>query len=270
MNNALTLPIIGYMRSPYVEKFGIPRQPNLVDVASCIVLSPPYDDVLAFTGIEQFSHLWLLWHFHDNKQHDNKQHDNKQHDNKQHHNKPHGHHTLFEDAAKASATPFRPLIRPPRLGGNQKIGVFASRSMYRPAPIGLSVVKLLRLEQTRSEVLLWVSGADLLNGTPIFDIKPYIAYSDAIPNVQSGYAQVQPARKTVLWSSEAMQQQQQLTDVGQCHNQTINALNAVLALDPRPAYQDDASREYGMAFANLNVRFCVNDTQVIVHSISAQ
>lgn len=248
MNEQLTVPVIGYMRSLYIEKFGIPRQPNLVNVQSCIELQPPYNDVSAFTGIEQFSHLWLLWHFHDNK------------------NTTMSQQTSVPNAQQQAV--FRPMIRPPRLGGNQKIGVFASRSMYRPAAIGLSVVQFLRLEQVGTQLKLWVSGADLLNGTPIIDIKPYIAYSDAVLDASSGYAQAQPSPKTVLWTAQALQTQQQLTHSGQCSLAHITALNEVLALDPRPAYQQDSLREYGLSFATFNVRFTVNDTQVIVHSIS--
>ncbi len=240
MNESVVLPIIGYMRSPYVEKFGIPRQPNLVDVHSQIELVSPYNNPLAFTGIEQFSHLWLLWYFHDNK-----------------------------DTAQTKSI-FRPLIRPPRLGGNQKIGVFASRSMYRPAAIGLSVVRFVGFEQQGGQWLLRVSGADLLNGTPIFDIKPYIAYSDSIPTAMSGYAQEQPRQNEVLWTADAVCAQQQLLAQGQTTAQLLNELNQVLSLDPRPAYQHDATREYGLHFAMLNVRFRVSDGTVIVDSITVQ
>ena len=175
----LNLPIIGYMNSPYREKFGIPRQPNLVQVESYIEMEVPFNDPLAFEGIEEFSHLWLIWQFHDNK--------NQQTNDK-----------------------FRPQVRPPRLGGNQKIGVFATRSMYRPAPIGLSVVQFKKIQKVGKSVRLYVMGSDLLNGTPIIDIKPYIHYSDALTEAQSGYAQNEPVRKTVRWSIEAEAQKQTL------------------------------------------------------------
>ncbi len=164
------MPIIGHMHSPYREKFGIPRQPNLVQVESYIEMAEPYNDILAFEGIEDFSHLWLLWQFHENKNQDN---------------------------ALNQMSKFRPQVRPPRLGGNQKIGVFATRSMYRPSPIGLSVVRFLRVEKQGKAVRVYVMGSDLLHGTPIFDIKPYIQYSDAIENSISGYAQQEPIRKKV-------------------------------------------------------------------------
>ena len=236
MTTTLTVPIIGYMHSPYQEKFGIPRQPNLVEVESYIEMSGPYNDLNAFVGIEAFSHLWLVWQFHDNK--------NQQ------------------DSAK-----FRPQIRPPRLGGNQKIGVFASRSMYRPALIGLSVVRLKKVEKVGKQVRVYVVGSDLLNGTPIVDIKPYIQYSDAIADAKSAYAQDQPPRKSVVWLQNAQNLRDELIKQGRISLQNCQELEQVLALDPRPAYQDDSQRVYGMSFANLNVRFSVDDQQVSIHAL---
>lgn len=234
MMNELTLPIIGYMHSPYQEKFGIPRQPNLVQVESYIEMVGPYNDLLAFEGIEAFSHLWLIWQFHENK---------------------------HQDTNK-----FRPQVRPPRLGGNQKIGVFATRSMYRPSPIGLSVVQLKEVKKVGKNVRVYLNGSDLLDGTPIVDIKPYIQYSDAIIDAQSGYAQDEPPRKTVIWSDEAQQKKQQLLGNGKISVQTVQELEQVLSLDPRPAYQDDEERIYGMKFADLDVKFRVifNNIEVYI------
>ena len=230
--NELTIPVIGIMKSPYKEKFGIPRQPNLVEVESYIEMQGPYNDLLAFEGIEAFSHLWLLWQFHDNK---------------------------FQENNK-----FRPQVRPPRLGGNQKIGVFATRSMYRPSPIGLSVVKLKEVKKVGKTVRVYVSGSDLLDGTPIMDIKPYIHYSDAVIDAQSGYAQDEPVRKYVVWSEQAELERDQLIKTKGLSEQIIRELAEVLSLDPRPAYQDDPDRVYGMSFANLNVKFqVVNDTLIV-------
>ncbi|MFW2046546.1 tRNA (N6-threonylcarbamoyladenosine(37)-N6)-methyltransferase TrmO [Acinetobacter variabilis] len=231
----LTLPIIGYMHSPYKEKFGIPRQPNLVQVESYIEMTGPYNDLLAFEGIEEFSHLWLVWQFHDNKNQQSQQ--------------------------------FRPQVRPPRLGGNQKIGVFATRSMYRPAPIGLSVVKLNRVEKVGKNVRVYVTGSDLLDGTPIMDIKPYIQYSDAVIEAQSGYAQDEPQRKSVIWTEQAEQQKQQFMSKGKVSPQILQELEKVLSLDPRPAYQDDEERVYGMKFADLDVRFLVRELSVYISEI---
>ncbi|WP_034583107.1 MULTISPECIES: tRNA (N6-threonylcarbamoyladenosine(37)-N6)-methyltransferase TrmO [Acinetobacter] len=231
----LTIPIIGIMKSPYKEKFGIPRQPNLVDVESYIEMQWPYNDLLAFEGIEAFSHLWLLWQFHDNKHQENSK--------------------------------FRPQVRPPRLGGNKKIGVFATRSMYRPSPIGLSVVQLKEVKKVGKSVRVYVTGSDLLDGTPIIDIKPYIQYSDSVPEAQSGYAQDEPVRKYVVWSEQAELERNQLIQENKLSEHTIRELLEVLALDPRPAYQDDPERVYGMRFADFNIKFSVNDTSVLIEEI---
>lgn len=233
----LCLPIIGYMHSPYREKFGIPRQPNLVQVESYIEMQAPYNDVLAFEGIEDFSHLWLIWQFHDNK-------------------------------SKPNDSQFRAQVRPPRLGGNQKIGVFATRSMYRPAPIGLSVVALKQVVKQGKSVRVYVTGSDLLHGTPILDIKPYIQYSDAVPTAQSGYAQHAPTRKLVQWSATALQQQQDLLSSKVIHAQMLEELQQVLALDPRPAYQQDQQRCYGMRFEDINVKFYIFADHIQIEQLS--
>lgn len=233
--NELTLPIIGYMHSPYQEKFGIPRQPNLVQVESYIEMVGPYNDLLAFEGIEAFSHLWLIWQFHENK---------------------------HQDTNK-----FRPQVRPPRLGGNQKIGVFATRSMYRPSPIGLSVVQLKEVKKVGKNVRVYLNGSDLLDGTPIVDIKPYIQYSDAVIEAQSGYAQDEPQRKSVIWTEEAEQQKQQFMSKGKVSPQILQELEKVLSLDPRPAYQDDEERVYGMKFADLDVRFKIVGDRVKIQEL---
>lgn len=232
----LTLPIIGYMRSPYKEKFGIPRQPNLVQVESYIEMVAPYNELLAFEGIEEFSHLWIIWQFHDNK---------NQQDNEK----------------------FRPQVRPPRLGGNKKIGVFATRSMYRPAPIGLSVVKLKNVEKQGETIRVYLQGSDLLDGTPILDIKPYIQYSDAIVNAESGYAQDEPARKAVLWSDQAALMRDQLLKTKKMSSQYTDELEQVLSLDPRPAYQHDEERVYGMKFGEFNIKFTCQQDAIFIQNI---
>lgn len=227
----LTLPIIGYICSPYKEKFGIPRQPNLVQVESYIEMQAPYNDLSAFEGIEEFSHLWLVWQFHENK--------NKEENQK-----------------------FRPQVRPPRLGGNKKIGVFATRSMYRPAPIGLSVVQLKKVEKVGKSVRVYLTGSDLLDATPIIDIKPYIQYSDAIIEATSGYAQQEPIRKKVVWSENVQLTLENLFKTQKITAQTQYELEQVLSLDPRPAYQEDESRVYKMKFSNLDVSFKVSQVDV--------
>ena len=226
------------MHSSYKEKFGIPRQPNLVQVESYIEMLAPYNDVLAFEGIEAFSHLWLVWQFHDNK--------------------------------NPEKTQFRPQVRPPRLGGNKKIGVFATRSMYRPSPIGLSVVKLKYVKKEGKSVRVYVTGSDLLDGTPIVDIKPYIHYSDAVIEAESGYAQDEPKRKSVIWSDRAIEQKQQLLTSGKLSVQTAQELEAVLSLDPRPAYQDDEARVYKMKFAAVDIAFTVGETTVNITAVELE
>ena len=237
MNDQISMPIIGYMCSPFVEKFGIPRQSNLVNTKSYIKLIAPYDDINAFQGIEQFSHLWLLWQFHAN--------DVKKNDN-----------------AANKAKTFQPMIRPPRLGGNQKIGVFASRSMYRPSQIGLSVVQFLEVKKVENELRLYVQGADILSGTPIVDIKPYLAYADAIPDAMSGYAPDAPQILEVIWSDDALLQKQKLLNEKVCTEQILQELEQVLAQNPKPAYQKDPERVYGLSFANLNVKFQISEQSV--------
>ncbi|WP_278395563.1 tRNA (N6-threonylcarbamoyladenosine(37)-N6)-methyltransferase TrmO [Acinetobacter venetianus] len=234
------MPIIGYMHSPYREKFGIPRQPNLVQVESYIDMIEPYNDILAFEGIEEFSHLWLLWQFHENKNNDN---------------------------SLSQMPKFRPQVRPPRLGGNQKIGVFATRSMYRPSPIGLSVVRFLRVEKQGKTLRVYVTGSDLLNGTPILDIKPYIQYSDAIADAVSGYAQDVPKRKNIVWSESAQIQQFDLIKADASIKKKLEELVEVLSLDPRPAYHDDEERVYKMKFSEWDVNFKIVDDRILILSL---
>lgn len=230
------------MCSPFVEKFGIPRQSNLVNTTSYIKLIAPYDDINAFQGIEQFSHLWLLWQFHAN--------DVKKNDN-----------------AANKAKTFQPMIRPPRLGGNQKIGVFASRSMYRPSQIGLSVVQFLEVKKVDNVLRLYVQGADILDGTPIVDIKPYLAYADAIPDAVSGYAPDAPQILQVVWSEEALIQKKNLINGKNATEQIFQELEQVLAQNPKPAYQNDPERVYGLSFANLNVKFHIQQQSIMILAV---
>lgn len=235
MSNFLSVPMIGVMHSPYKEKFGIPRQPNLVEVESYIEMFAPYDTEQAFEGLDAFSHVWLLWQFHQNKGQDK--------------------------------TTFRPQVRPPRLGGNEKVGVFATRSMYRPSPIGLSVVRFKRIAREQGQLRVYVQGSDLLDGTPILDIKPYIAYSDSVVDAQSGYAMQAPALKQVQWQQQALVQQQAYVTQALLTAQTLTELEQVLALDPRPAYQNDPERIYGLRFAAFNIRFQVDEQQITILEI---
>ncbi len=254
-------PIIGYHRAPLSQKFGAPRQPNLVGVISAIEMSAPFDTPAAFVGLEAFSHLWLSWSFHHN----------------QHFYAEQSHQA--SDQAKPS---FRAQVRPPRLGGNQKIGVFASRSMYRPSQLGLSVVKLESIEIVDGRVILMISGADLIDGTPIIDIKPYVAYSDSIDKANSGFAPIAPVALEVTITDNAHAQFLSLvtrTDSANNsttkNNQTLNAkvlmdkiqqqvraedmglIQALIAQDPRPAYRrDELNATFTMRYKSVDVSFC--------------
>ena len=238
MKQRLSMPVIAVIRSPFHEKFGIPRQPNLVQVPAIIEFSEPYHVAQACMGLKEFSHIWLIWSFHQNK-------DNP------------------------DAETFRAQIRPPRLGGNQKIGVFASRSMYRPSRLGLSVVRLLDVLEQDGKVRLLVEGADLLDGTPIVDIKPYIAYSDAIPDAQSGFAPEAPVALQVSWGAQAEQEKAALLAQSVLTEPQCRIIEQLLALDPRPAYQDDSQRVYGMRYEQVNVLFSMADNCVSIQAIAS-
>ena len=178
---AYTLAQIAHIETDFSEKFGIPRQSGLVEeLRARIVFEPEFRSPDAVRGLDGYDYIWLVWQF----------------------------STVVQ--AGQDGTNWRPTVRPPRLGGNTRMGVFATRSMYRPAPVGLSVVQLRKVEKNGKSVRVYVTGSDLLDGTPIVDIKPYIQYSDAVPDAQSAYAQDEPARKQVLWLAEAEQQKQAL------------------------------------------------------------
>lgn len=220
-----SLQTVGIIRSPYREKFGIPRQPGLVDVESRLDLLPGFDDPAMVEGLEGFSHLWLSFVFH-----------------------------------ACVAQGWRPRVRPPRLGGNQRVGVFASRAPFRPNHLGLSVVELLDVDVSAG-VRLTVRGADLLDGTPVLDIKPYVPYVDAIPDARAGFAPEPPAVLSVVYAPEA--------ETALVARPDLKALiSQVLSQDPRPAYrQNDPDREYGMALADANVRFAIADGKVRVTAV---
>ena len=218
---------IAHIRSDFAEKFGIPRQSGLVEeLTATVVFEPEYRDPSAFRGLEGFSHLWLIWDF-----------------------------------SQAHQKRWSPTVRPPRLGGNKRLGVFATRSPFRPNPIGLSCVRLVEVGQDKElGPVLVVAGADLMDGTPIFDIKPYLPYADCKPEAVGGFAaQPKGADLEVDCPDELL---------SAVPEEKRAALLAVLAQDPRPQYQSDPERVYGMAFAGLEVRFRVEETRLTVTEIN--
>ena len=221
-----TIEPVAIMHTGFGEKFGIPRQSGLVpEAAGQIVFEPKYQNPDALRGIEEFSHLWIIWGFSENR-----------------------------------VEKFTPLVTPPRLGGRQKRGVFATRSPFRPNAIGLSCVKLegVRHEDGFGNVLI-VSGADLMDGTPIYDVKPYLPYADAHPEALGGFA---PSPKETIEVKSPPELLQKLPE-GQ-----REALLGVLAQDPRPQYQNDPERVYGMSFGGWDVKFRVKDGVLTVLSLA--
>lgn len=211
------LRVIARMESDFPDKFGIPRQSGLTSLASRIVFEPEFRDPNALRGIEGWSHLWILW--------------------------------IFSEAVRPG---WSPTVRPPRLGGNERVGVFATRSPFRPNNIGLSSVKLEQVEHTENEGdVLIVSGADLMDGTPIIDIKPYVPYADAHPEASGGFAAEKFGKKLKVVFPEEL-----LSRVDPWKREGLKDL---LAEDPRPAVQDDPERVYGMRFSDVEIKFVVSD-----------
>lgn len=223
---------IAHFHSPFATKFGVPKQSGIVEaLRGTIVFVPAYRNADALRGIDAFDFLWLIWAFHANK---------------------HAAHS--------------PMVRPPRLGGNQRVGVFASRSPFRPNPLGLSSVQLERVEWDSPQgPVLHVRGADLMDGTPIFDIKPYVTYADAHPQARSGFVDDHAWQRLTVVLPDA--QREQLQKQG-FNAQQIEELLAVLAEDPRPPYQHDAQKVYGMLFYGVDVRFSVNEQVLTIVSCS--
>jgi tRNA-Thr(GGU) m(6)t(6)A37 methyltransferase TsaA len=223
---------IGYIQSPFGEKFGAPRQPGLApSVRSYIELVAPYNDPDTLRGIEQCSHLWLIFH--------------------------------FSETAKAG---WKPLTRPPRLGGNEKLGVFATRSTHRPNALGLSAVKLESVETIGTKKRLVISGADLIDGTPIIDIKPYIPYADSIAEAQyPGMEQPVPLALPLHFLDSAQQFISTLDKPAADELSTL--ISEVLKQDPRPGYQRDECRIYGVELASHNVKFRISEVVIEVIDI---
>ncbi len=219
------LKVIARIETDFKTKFGIPRQSGLVDLEGLIIFEPEYRNEAALRGIEAFSHLWLIWSF-----------------------------------SKAEREGWSPTVRPPRLGGNKRLGVFATRSPFRPNPIGLSSVKLLGTVKTEKGLALRVSGADLLNGTPIYDIKPYLPYTDSHPDAVGGFAdeRLQDALE-VNFPPELL---------AQIPENKRSALSELLSEDPRPHYINDDERIYGFEFAEFEIKFMVKNNILTVVDVT--
>jgi tRNA-Thr(GGU) m(6)t(6)A37 methyltransferase TsaA len=217
---------IAVIRTPFGTAFGIPRQPGLVaGVPGRIVFARPYRVRDAFKGLEGFSHVWVLWGF-----------------------------------SLAKRTRFSPLVRPPRLGGNATRGVFATRSPYRPNPLALSCVRLVRIEETaRDGTVLHVAGVDMADGSPVYDVKPYLPYADCVPEATGGFAAEAPRARLAVEASAAL--------LERLPEDLRGPLVSLLALDPRPPYQNRPEREYGFPFAGKDVVFRVSDGKAFLLDI---
>ncbi len=222
----MELKTIAHLRCDFPEKFGIPRQSGLVSsVMARIVFTPEYRNPDALRGLEQYSHLWIIWQF-----------------------------------SEAVREGWSPTVRPPRLGGNTRMGVFATRSPYRPNPIGLSSVKIERIEHDpRDGDVIIVSGADIMDGTPIYDIKPYLAYVDSHPEASDGFALSRHNGTLEVLFPDAL--------AAKLPERLITAVTELLAQDPRPQYQSSPDRIYTMSYAEYDISFTVDNTQLTVTEI---
>ncbi len=219
--------IIAKIYTSFKEKFGIPRQSGLANSRARIVFEPEYRVREAIMGLEGYSHLWLLWQF-----------------------------------SEAQRDSWSPTVRPPRLGGNKRVGVFATRSPYRPNPIGLSSVKLISIEYTELGAELIVEGADILDGTPIYDIKPYLSYTDSHPDAVCGFADnVKEYKLNVVIPERILSVIEK-----EYHDELISILEG----DPRPQYQHDSEREYGFLFSRYEIFFRVENDTLTVTSIKVK
>lgn len=225
---------IAHIETPFRSKFGVPRQAGLVDYEARVVFEPDYRIPEAVRGLEEFDYIWLLWQFHLNN-------------------------SKFR--IPNSELSWSPTVRPPRLGGNKRVGVFATRSPFRPNNIGLSSVRLLRVAvEPALGPVLYVSGADLVDGTPVFDIKPYIPYADSHPGVRSGFAPDSPTPRLTVADPQQL--------LSKLNPDQRKALIDALALDPRPHYQDDPSRRYVMPFGEVEVAFTVEGEMLNIVNVS--
>lgn len=225
---------IGRMRTCFSEKFGIPRQPGLVpEAAGTIELFPPYDREETVRGLTTFSHIWVVYLFHGNR-----------------------------------TDGWRPTVRPPRLGGNRRVGVFASRSPFRPNPIGMSALRLCGTERKEGRRLIHVSGVDILDRTPVLDIKPYLPWTDSIPHAEAGFAPEPPEAEIPVTFTAAAAETCIALEAGPRPG-FRRLITRVLALDPRPAYRskDAPGRVFGMKIHDRNIRWEVGASEIRVLSI---
>ena len=220
---------IAHIHTNFPEKFGIPRQSGLVETPGQIIFEPTYNNPDGVRGLEEFSHIWLIWQF-----------------------------------SEAVRDDWSPTVRPPRLGGNTRVGVFASRSPFRPNSLGLSLVKLESIEYDHNlGPVLHVTGADILDGTPIYDIKPYLPYSEAKPDAEGGFAhRVMDDSMQVVLTEDA-----DLENAKEIPEEDLYTIKKLLAQDPRPRYQDDPERVYGMSYGEWEVKFTAGDGVIMVKSI---
>lgn len=227
MGEEISFKRIAHIQTDFPEKFGIPRQSLLAKTRGKIIFEEPYRSQEAVRGIEQYSHLWLLWEF-----------------------------------SESVREEFIPTVRPPRLGGNKRMGVFATRSPFRPNPIGLSCVKLEGVEMGECGPVLIVSGADLMDGTPIYDIKPYLSYIDNRPEASGGFGEeCKNYRLDVIFSKDSHKS---------FAPEELSVLEEILAQDPRPSYQNEPERVYGMTYAGREIKFQVeNGTLIVVDTYPA-
>lgn len=225
MKEAWTLKTIAYIRTDFPTKFGVPRQSGLADTKGQIIFEPEYRSEDAVRELEQYSHLWLIWGF-----------------------------------SESERKEWKATVRPPRLGGNKRIGVFATRSPFRPNPLGLSCVALKKVEiDSEKGPVIHVTGVDMMDGTPIYDIKPYLPYVDSHPEATGGFAEEKKEYKLEVEFPEEF-----LIRVPEEKRET---LIQILEQDIRPSYQNDSERIYGMGFAGLEVRFVVSDGKVTVKEV---
>ena len=218
---------VAEIKNGYNEKFGVPRQSGLApEVTSEIIFLKEFSDENLIRDIEQYSHLWLVWGFTENN------------------------------------GEWSPTVRPPKLGGNKRVGVFATRSPFRPNSLGLSVVKLEKVKATTKGKVLVVSGADLVNGTPIFDIKPYLPYVDSIPEAKGGFSEEFKDDILNVNIPEAIKNRLQSEDIAE--------ITAILSLNPKPQYQNDEERIYGLSYKNFEVKFKCNEKEITVIEIECE